>query len=125
MLNITEQEEYIDKPEEVDAFTCESDVDCSDRSECQSNDCVYIKLSPRARKKLMMRLLPQIVELTRAKVRMRLLLQIVELTRAKVRMRLLLQIVELTRAKVRMRLLLQIVELTRAKTMMTAKTISC
>ena len=39
-LNITEQEEYIDKPEEVDAFTCESDVDCADRSECQSNDCV-------------------------------------------------------------------------------------
>ena len=39
-LNITEQEEDFDKPEEVDAFTCESDVDCADRSECQSNDCV-------------------------------------------------------------------------------------
>ena len=38
-LNITEQEEYIDKPEEVDAFTCESDVDCADTDECQSDDC--------------------------------------------------------------------------------------
>ena len=38
-LNITEQEKYIDKPEEVDAFTCESDVDCADTDECQSDDC--------------------------------------------------------------------------------------
>ena len=38
-LNITEQEEYIDKPEKVDAFTCESDVDCADMDECQSDDC--------------------------------------------------------------------------------------